>query len=783
MLIRSVRAENFKKFSLLHLTNIPRQGLIGIEGPNESGKSSLGDAILFAFFGKLSADDPFEISRLIRWGADSLTVEVEFSVDSSGSSGGSFSASSRGDYRIFRQIDRGGTNYVKVVRADGQDAVATGHVEVEAFVSRTLKIELEDVWESIYLGQSASGDAGVPTAAFLARLAGTAQIREAVASLESEIVHLEREYANYQKDVGRNQDQIDKMNRSLSRMADLRGKVDKISESLAFLEQKEKSQSKSQGIAKKLCENFKRGAEQFDGASERTVDKISKCLDRELQKYEMVEANDQRLSRVFKSVEKHRSRLVDQKQKIESLRRFSNEFDELRGHFEGLGEEYRTLLDPESEDSLAREKSDADHRLVRLNRTRRRSGTFVFVLLIMAVIFGAAGGFLAAGSSHAEPFLGQIRDVGLDPRTVWLALLGMAGVNLLVAIGFLTRYVRTAEQLRQSADLGAQYNNRIEETQTRQKKLQDLLGSSSAHEVGEFVRITRELGDSARDGYLTAFEQDHGKLFNGSGDSGYRKVLRNLAAGERQVREDLQKEIQSAGKAFRDLGHEVKSKQSELDRSRSEVREAENLIPRKESLVAKNEDLEAGAAEVARELDQRRAAIELLLETERAIVGRIGPNVSRSVRGVLPALTDNRYRDLKLDEDLIVRLFTSEKCDFVELHEISGGTLEALKLAFRLATSHVLSSSRLRQKQFLFLDEPFRLMDAERAVHAIGLLPVLSPFLSQFFVVRTSFTAAETGLLDRLVFTGVQNGELVADLGQPIEGVLENPARDVLRSS
>lgn len=770
MLIRSVRAENFKKFSLLHLQNIPRQGVIGIEGPNESGKSSIGEAILFAFFGKLGVEDPFEVSRLIRWGADSLSVEVEFSVDGTVSSGG--------DYRIFRQIDRGGTNYVKVVRATGQDAIATGHVEVEAFVSRTLRMELQDVWESVFLGQASTGGVGVPTEAFLSRLAGTAQIREAVSGLENEIVHLEREYANYQKDIGRNQDQIDKMNRGLSRLGDLRGKVDKLSKELTSLESREKSQSKTQDTAKKLCENLKRGADQLQNASERTVDKISKSLDRELQKYDGLEARDSDLYRNFKSFEKQRDRLAGQKTKIEALRQFAAEFAELRQRFEALDQEFDALLSGDADCSLAREKARIDYRVKNFGRARRRAGIFVLVLLMMAAVLGAGGGFLASGSPQAEPVVQQIRDGGVDPRSVWLVLFAIVGLKLLVAIAFVARFVSSGERLRRGADDAGACSEKIRQVGEQQEKLQTFLASSSVHDVAEFVRATSEVADPTRRECLDAFEKSHGEFFAPGSNTEYRKVLRDLASGEREVREEIQKEVQSTGKTLRELGDDVKSKRSELDRSRSEVREAENLIPRKDSLVAKNEELEEGASEVLRELDQRRAAIELLQETERAIVGRIGPSVSRSVRGVLPTLTDNRYRDLKLDQDLVVRLFTSEKCDFIELHEISGGTLEALKLAFRLATSHVLSSTRLRQKQFLFLDEPFRLMDSERAAQALGLLPSLSPFLVQFFVVQTSFSSAEKALLERLVYTGVQNGELVADLSRPIEGVLENPTRD-----
>lgn len=762
MLIRSIRAENFKKFTLLHIHNIPCEGLIGVEGPNESGKTSLGDAILFAFFGKVSAGDDDSVARLIRWGTDSLTVELDFSVDDENREAE--------DYRIFRQVDRAGTNYVKIVRGDGKSEVAAGHVQVEEFLDRKLRVRLGDLTDSVFLRQGADTGSGVPSAEFLGRLAGTAQIREAVQGLEKEIGHLEREYANYQKDIERNQDQIDKMNGSLSRLKELRVKVGRHTESLEVLNAKVKEGLASQQFLKKFSENLKRGAEQLENASERTIDKISKALDREYQKYE----NASKQGKDFESVKIKWDRLQEQKDRIDGFRQFSVGFENLRSRYAGLLKECDEQLNRDGDNTLLARHISLEGGLVRLIRSCRGTSVLSGLLFLIAALLGVACAGVVMELPAAVPFFELLTQASVEVRTFGQGVGVMAGVALLIAFVLLFRRISVGARLGQMRTRVAELESSIEETRFTRDRLSGLLSSSRGLDVATFVETVTELDDLVWREHVVAFQEQFGQFFK-PGVPEYRKVLRDLAEGEREIRESLVKESQPLGKQIRELEDEIKSKRTERARAESELRDAENLIPRKDSLVTKNQELEEGAAEVLHELDCRRAAIDLLEETERAIVGRIGPNVSRFVRGVLPALTDNRYRDLKLDDDLDVRLFMSEKCDFVDLHELSGGTLESLRLAFRLALSQALVLSRTRQRQFLFFDDPFQLMDPERAVQTQSLFTRLSASLCQFFLVKTSFSSNEKSHLTRLISTGVQNGDLVADLAKPMDGVFENP--------
>lgn len=78
MIITDLQAENFRKYEILHLENLPEQGLIAVNGNNEAGKSSVGDAICFALFGRTDKLSGERIGKLVRWGESAVKITLSF---------------------------------------------------------------------------------------------------------------------------------------------------------------------------------------------------------------------------------------------------------------------------------------------------------------------------------------------------------------------------------------------------------------------------------------------------------------------------------------------------------------------------------------------------------------------------------------------------------------------------------------------------------------------------------------------------------------------------------
>lgn len=151
-------------------------------------------------------------------------------------------------------------------------------------------------------------------------------------------------------------------------------------------------------------------------------------------------------------------------------------------------------------------------------------------------------------------------------------------------------------------------------------------------------------------------------------------------------------------------------------------------------------DAERVEAELARHQEGGALAeltAELLEETAQDLRRRIGPMLSKYAAAVLPRLTGNRYRKVKVSPDLEIRVYSPEKNDFVPLVDLSIGAADQLLLAIRLAVGRALVSAKGfgTERHFLFLDEPLASFDEHRAKAFLEILREHASTFPQVFVV------------------------------------------------
>ena len=139
MLIQSLNAQNFRKYQQLDIKDLPKHGVITVSGLNESGKSSIGEAICFALFGRTFSLSGTAISKLIRWESDAAAVALTLS-NKKGES-----------YTIQRTIDSKGNSNASLTLVKGDKLIAQGTHDTDKAIYELLGCTFSTFTDSFYL--------------------------------------------------------------------------------------------------------------------------------------------------------------------------------------------------------------------------------------------------------------------------------------------------------------------------------------------------------------------------------------------------------------------------------------------------------------------------------------------------------------------------------------------------------------------------------------------------------------------------------------------------------
>lgn len=141
MIITRVAASNAFKYQTLEITDIPKKGVIAISGDNETGKSSIGEIICFALFGKTFSLAEEDLVKAIRWGEHNCSLTVNFT------------AGDDTEYEVFRFLD-GEKKLGAKLSVKGQSTpIATGMQQVTDAVANLVGFDFNEFLETFYLAQ------------------------------------------------------------------------------------------------------------------------------------------------------------------------------------------------------------------------------------------------------------------------------------------------------------------------------------------------------------------------------------------------------------------------------------------------------------------------------------------------------------------------------------------------------------------------------------------------------------------------------------------------------
>jgi len=194
MIIQSLFARNFMKYEELSVRHFPDEGVVGIVGDNESGKTTILEAITFALFGRTIKVDESSYLRLICWKDSEMEVRLSFQVEDQ-------------NLRVWRRYDRQGGKEAVLYRVEGEteEVLCEGLAQVNTKIQSLFPIRFDVCRQSFYLGQKELHDLyerRVPNSTeIMDKMTGLDRLKRAYESVRTQLPDVQEDVVSLEKKI------------------------------------------------------------------------------------------------------------------------------------------------------------------------------------------------------------------------------------------------------------------------------------------------------------------------------------------------------------------------------------------------------------------------------------------------------------------------------------------------------------------------------------------------------------------------------------------------------
>ncbi len=202
--------------------------------------------------------------------------------------------------------------------------------------------------------------------------------------------------------------------------------------------------------------------------------------------------------------------------------------------------------------------------------------------------------------------------------------------------------------------------------------------------------------------------------------------------------------LEEASELRDNLKESVARVKTQIEESITRTIELKKFLEENQGIEDKVDDQRKKVLLLEKDLAVVKYSIKGLEQTSESLRNRVKPQVERYMGLILPVITSGRYKAVQLDDDYTVRVFDPDAGEFRPREVFSGGTEDQLLLAMRLAFALALiPQAKGRNPEFLFLDEPLGSSDKVRRE---GILALMHQELSQNF--KQIFLVSHVGDLE-----------------------------------
>jgi exonuclease SbcC len=193
--------------------------------------------------------------------------------------------------------------------------------------------------------------------------------------------------------------------------------------------------------------------------------------------------------------------------------------------------------------------------------------------------------------------------------------------------------------------------------------------------------------------------------------------------------EQVKGDVEEARKEYdsvKGLFDENKGKMKEL------TDEIKRLKPDYERFPKLKEEIDS----LEKAIQLRTRVIQEIKETSKELRNKVLPLAGFIINRILPTITDGRYSDLEITEDLKFKVHSMEAGKYKEREVFSGGTQDQFLIALRLAFTESILDSRVKADYYsLLMDECISSSDEVRKQGIFEVLELMKKTFRQLFII------------------------------------------------
>ncbi len=728
MIIHSIHAVNVLKYARLDLENLPEKGKIAVSGANESGKTAIVETIAFALFGRTFTSDHSNITRTIKWGETNCRVEM------------AFTAIGNNRYTINRSVDKQGLHSAELFVTGNDVPLAIGPQAVEEQVINACGFDFEQYLDSLYLAQ-VEITSSASQAHTIKAIAGSTALESVSDEIRMEIRAENDSLSAIEEEQNRLRKAIESLDAAPEKLALIEADKKQCAEQIGRYEDEANTlQTLSTGIretgaviqdAGHALSAAGRDISYQQWQTQLTSVNAAMTTMRDSVSALEIDSELRTGGELKKYIEKLHSRLLAFEPVQQQAATCRAELGALLGE-PGSTRDAGTV-------PLTKQRSKLKRQLF-LRRIYRRSMQALMLALIVATITLGTGWWLLVETPDSNLSV-QLSD-WLAQQPLWSAtyqdsLQNAAIASLGITLVVLVMSWRVKSRIRK----GRQELNQVSERLERVRQEVNLLEHINDQPLPEVIVGLRDIDSKPLQLAVEHFTENEGSLFLSEEvfsdhQSQLKELLDENAGHAMSLRESIANQV---GK-LTGLSDEQHDKINKLELESEDVHKRQKEKAELETTI---ENMQPSADEHRQRIQVRETALKLTEGACSDIYTQFNKVLSKYTAIVMPKLTENRYKQVQIDDSLRLRVYSSEKNDFAELDELSSGTQRQIMLALRLAVSRALVEAGQQGKQFLILDEPFAFFDRERIRSTITSLHGMDKNITQFWIITQEFESPE----------------------------------------